>query len=296
MLSTVAPSLGTLDGMSDGPRWRSGRAAFALRSLAPACVGSGLAACSLMASLDGLSGGARADADARSDVATLPVEAGTSRFCAGRADAGDVLCADFDDLDAGARAVPGWDPPSLGDAGEQRVEVVFAPTGPSAPNALEMTVLRATMADASPGYLSIGRALPGEVLAAGFDFYAMVWIDAQVEGDLGEIVQFTYNGDTLRVRPSSFGNDDDNHRLYPTPLARERWVALHVSVGSRPGDAATSRALDVRIEGDGQTVYQVSLPPSSDVGSLRALMLGPEHMPQGSRDHFLFDNVVLTAK
>ncbi|NOU30342.1 MAG: hypothetical protein HOO96_20765, partial [Polyangiaceae bacterium] len=157
-------------------------------------------------------------------------------------------------------------------------------------------VLQATAADASPGYLSLGRPLPASALQAGFDFYAMVWVDAQVEGDLGEIVQFTYNADTLRIRPGSFGNNDDSHRLYPAGLPRQRWFALHVSVTSRPGDAGTSRALDVRVEGDGQTIYEISLPPSANVTSLQALVLGPDHMPQGSRDHFIFDNVALTAK
>lgn len=257
----------------------------------------GLSACSLVASLDGLSGGARRDAQADAP-ATPPVEgveAGPVGFCASRPD-GDVLCADFDAVDAGARAVPGWDPPSLGDAGEQRVEVVAMPAAPSTPNALEMTVLQATAADASPGYLSLGRPLPASALPNGFDFYAKVWIDPLVEGDLGEIVQFTYNADTLRIRPDSFGNNDDNHRLYPSPLPRQRWVALHVGVTARPGDAASSRALDVKVEGDGQTVYQVSLPSSANVGTLQGLVLGPDHMPQGSRDHFLFDDVALTAK
>jgi hypothetical protein len=253
----------------------------------------GLSACSLVASLDGLTGGARVDAQA--DAPTPPIEAGPVGFCASRPD-GDVLCADFDAVDAGARTVPGWDPPSLGDAGDQRVEVTAMPSAPSPPNALEMSVLQATAADASPGYLSLGRPLPASALAGGFDFHAMVWIDAQVEGDLGEIVQFTYNADTLRIRPDSFGNNDDNHRLYPAGLPRQRWVALHVSVTSRPGDAGASRALDVRVEGDGQAVYAISLPPSANVASLQALVLGPDHMPQGSRDHFIFDNVALTAK
>ncbi len=224
-----------------------------------------------------------------------PTEAGPRGFCAARPDA-DVLCADFDALDAGARVVPSWDPPSLGDAGAQRVEVVALPAAPSPPNALEMTVLQATAADASPGYLSLGRSLPASALDRGFDFYAMVWVDAQVEGDLGEIVQFTYNADTLRVRPASFGNNDENHRLYPAGLPRQRWFALHVSVTSRAGNIGAGRALEVRIEGDGQTVYEVSLPASANVTSLQALVLGPDHMPQGSRDHFVFDNVVLTGK
>ncbi len=266
---------------------------LALRALVVLTTASALGACSLLASLDGLSGGARPDAQA--EAAVPPPEAGAVGFCAGRPDA-DILCADFDTLDAGARSVPGWDPPSLGDAGAQRVEVVAMPALPSPPNALEMAVLQATAADASPGYLSLGRPLPASALPGGFDFYAMVWVDAQVEGDLGEIVQFTYNSDTLRIRPDSFGNNDDNHRLYPAGLPRQRWVALHVSVTSKPGDSGAGRALDVRVEGDGQTVYQVSLPPSANVTGLQALVLGPDHMPQGSRDHFIFDNVALTAK
>lgn len=291
--STGASSLGTLDGMAVGHRWRTRGVAEALRPVAAACAAVGLASCSLLASLDGLSGGGRPDAG--TDAPRMVEDAAPRGFCASRPD-GDVLCADFDALDAGARGVPGWNPPSLGDAGEQRVEVVAMPAAPSAPNALEMTVLQATAPDASPGYLSMGRSLPAPMLQGGFDFYAMVWVDALVEGDLGEIVQFTFNADTLRVRPSSFGNDDDNHRLYPAPLPRQRWIALHVSVVSRPGDAASSRALDVRVEADGQSIYEISLPPSPDVATLQAVVLGPDHMPQGSRDHFLFDNVALTAK